>query len=665
VVSWTSDGQESAEGSPEALAEARESLRRAGKLFGSNEIESGLRLFVEVLGRLGFPLDRQVREALVAVVPDLPFTDPGRSLSGERSDRLVAAALFALGEGLSKLGAEDGACAAWNQLAACFGESDDPRVRGVVAYSWMNRARVLQRDKDWPALAVALPSALGYEELRKEKPPEQMLAAFSQLAGELNALGRAEEELEVYDDAVRLYADSEDPEVRVRVQTASVKKAFRLGQLGRMEEANATYAVVSRRYGNVVQVRGVDRAVGSDFAAYTRQAVAEREFQDGKIGDAIELINDVLDDLCRLDSPVALRRRIDCQVLLAQFFQALGDHGSAHVACTRAIDTFEEMRYSDRDPRSIGQAIHALIRDVISTHILGPAKRGGAIERLELILKSLPTDGDFGQKAAITLREGDLAKQLAELQASEWAISMRMADNEPATLREMQRRALALYGAAGPWFEAGFIDPSVDGRAVGAAMMLQTTGDAFALLSREWTDEQRALLPLPSPRVMEQHMTHTGLAEWAEDLGHPLPQTDTSDLLEPAPVRVGGPAPDLLAGFETALTHQQILDRVYTSRAAAAALQITELQRFAIEQLATAQRSTAWAGSQQPSAAAVCVPIVMIARALYTVSHEGATPEFRPIDTKHLLKQTLATPEAQEWLQEHGAAIPDWLVDES
>ena len=267
------------------------------------------------------------------------------------------------------------------------------------------------------------------------------------------------------------------------------------------------------------------------------------------------------------------------------------------------------------------------------------------------------------QKTTHILREAELAEQLAELQASEWSIRMRMADNDPATLADMRTRALALYRAAGPWFESWYDDPVGDGRAVGAAMTLQTIGDAFALLSREWTDEQRQLLPLPSPRVMEQGINQIGLPEWAEELGHPLSEIDTNDLLEPAPVKVGGPPPNLLAAFETAMTHYEILDRVYRSKAATAALQITELQRFAIDQLAAAIRLTATVSSQEPNAVAVCTPIVMIARALYIVSHEGATPDFRPIEAGTLLKETLSMPEAQEWLQEHDAAIPEWLQD--
>ena len=265
MVSWPVDGQESVEASPEAVAAALASFRRGSELFRSDEFDAALRLFLEVLGRLGFPLDQPIRDAAVSVIPDLRFTETGPVLGGKRSDRMVAGALFALGEGLIELGAEDGGFAAWDQLVACFGESDDRVFRKVVASSWMKRMQVLLRAKDFPAVAVALRSALGYEEFRRQKPPVQMLGAFLELAGELNGLGRVDEELEVYDDAVRLYADSDDPEVRAWVQTADVKKAFRLGQLGRMEEANATYAAVTGRYGTIVEAL-VERVVAGDLA---------------------------------------------------------------------------------------------------------------------------------------------------------------------------------------------------------------------------------------------------------------------------------------------------------------------------------------------------------------------------------------------------------------
>jgi hypothetical protein len=286
------------------------------------------------------------------------------------------------------------------------------------------------------------------------------------------------------------------------------------------------------------------------------------------------------------------------------------------------------------------------------------------MERLARILASIPPDPEIQRQTPATLLEGELARQLAEGQASEWLISMQMADNEPATLLKMQTRALALYRVAAPWFEVSFLEgTSIDGRAAGAAMMLQTTADAFALLSREWTDEERKRLPLPSPRVTEQHMNEIGLPQWAQALGHPLPPTDTNELLEPAPVRVAGPDPNLVAALETALTHQEILNRVYRSRQATAALQITELRRFAVDQLAVAQRLTARIRTQEPSAVAVCVPIVTVARALYTVSHEGAAPGFRPIETQSLMREALAMPDAHGWLQTHRVTVPEWLRD--
>ena len=165
--------------------------------------------------------------------------------------------------------------------------------------------------------------------------------------------------------------------------------------------------------------------------------------------------------------------------------------------------------------------------------------------------------------------------------------------------------------------------------------------------------------------MTEQRISQIGLADWAQGLGHPLPRTHANDLLEPPPVRVGGSAPNLVAAFETAMTHQEILNRVYRSKSAAAALQITELQCFAVDQLDASQRLTAWVGSQDPSSAAVCTPIVLVARALYIVSHEGATPDFRPVETRSLVRETLSTPAAHDWLQKHSVAIPGWIGDAS
>jgi tetratricopeptide (TPR) repeat protein len=659
-----SDKQQLGEASPERLAKAQAGVERARELLNNKEFEESLRPQLEALGHLGFRVDQRVLDAARSVFPQLVFEDSGSQSRGVETDAVIAHALFGVGGTLSQLGLEDAGFAALDQVVACFGESEQPRVRVFVGLSYWRQMDALFRSGSVVEAAIALQRALGYEELVRFKQPKAVLVAVVRLCFELGRLGRVEDELALCDDAVRIYGSSEDPEVRAGIQTVSVDTAFRLGQLGRMEEANATYAELRRRYGTF-STRVFEDAAAIDYLAYVGQDDAERLFRNGDVSRAIEWIKGAFDRLRPLSTPVALRRKIDCLIALARYLQELGDCGSADVVCSRALETFGELPELDRDQRSLGQAIHALLLDVISTNLLRSGSRVAAMERLTRILQNTPTDTDARQKLPSTPRERDLAKQLAELQASDWPIRIRMADNEPATLEEMRGRALSLYRAGGPWFEFGFTDPGVDGRAVGAAMLLQTTGDAYALLSREWTDKQREQLPLPSPAVTEQRISQIGLADWAQGLGHPLPRTHANDLLEPPPVRVGGSAPNLVAAFETAMTHQEILNRVYRSKSAAAALQITELQRFAVDQLDASQRLTAWVGSQDPSSAAVCTPIVLVARALYIVSHEGATPDFRPVETRSLVRETLSTPAAHDWLQKHSVAIPGWIGDAS
>lgn len=70
----------------------------------------------------------------------------------------------------------------------------------------------------------------------------------------LNALGRSEEAIAAYDEAIRRYGEAEEEVLRAPVAMALANKGITLAELERSEEAIAAYDELIRRYGEAAEV---------------------------------------------------------------------------------------------------------------------------------------------------------------------------------------------------------------------------------------------------------------------------------------------------------------------------------------------------------------------------------------------------------------------------
>jgi hypothetical protein len=90
--------------------------------------------------------------------------------------------------------------------------------------------------------------------LSDERGGFQVAAAASLNFGvTLEALGRSEEAVAVYDEVIAGYGDATEPALREQVASALVNKGVTLGALGRSEEAVAVFDEVIARYGDATE----------------------------------------------------------------------------------------------------------------------------------------------------------------------------------------------------------------------------------------------------------------------------------------------------------------------------------------------------------------------------------------------------------------------------
>ncbi len=109
-------------------------------------------------------------------------------------------------------------------------------------------------------IGAGLGSALGATALRKQlslkRELERELAALEENPSNngnkgvtLGALGRSDETIAVYDDAVARFGAAAEPALREQAATALVNEAVALGTLGRFDEEIAVYDDVAARFG--------------------------------------------------------------------------------------------------------------------------------------------------------------------------------------------------------------------------------------------------------------------------------------------------------------------------------------------------------------------------------------------------------------------------------
>ena len=148
-------------------------------------------------------------------------------------------------------------------------------------------------------------------------------------AGELDKLGRHDEELATYDEIIRRWEEASLPELRQRVSKARFDRAITLVDLGRIDEAIEAYT------------QGAGDIRASDVKTATNGACSANNLgillrKNGRVPEAISWHQRVL-DTCDRDHP-GLREQIGvAHGGLARAYVARGDNQRALAAMDAAL----------------------------------------------------------------------------------------------------------------------------------------------------------------------------------------------------------------------------------------------------------------------------------------------------------------------------------------
>jgi tetratricopeptide (TPR) repeat protein len=173
-----------------------------------------------------------------------------RAADGE--DPVVAAeALYNKGVALGALGRPVEAVAAYDQVAARFGDSANPALAGQVAWALVNRGVALGAlGRPVEAVAAYDQVAARFGDSADPALAEQVAAALGNKGVVLGELGRPEEAVAAYDQVLARFGDSADPALAEQVAKALYDKGVALVALGRPVEAVDAYDQVAARFGD-------------------------------------------------------------------------------------------------------------------------------------------------------------------------------------------------------------------------------------------------------------------------------------------------------------------------------------------------------------------------------------------------------------------------------
>jgi hypothetical protein len=207
-----------------------------------------------------------------------------------------------------------------------------------------------------------------------------------------------------------------------------------------------------------------------------------------------------------------------------------------------------------------------------------------------------------------------------------------------------------------------------------AATTLRVFADGYAILTIDWTPEERARLPLARRAESTRLLRIFGVEDWAVEHGHPLeiPERlvdETPALEEPVPLQASEieyfdgslltQLVTLMHIYELALILQRFPTGLEVMRHSALLRRMT--RTLAIVQQAAARLARIEGSSGRTGATLVGL---FIAQGLFVASHQpkgSPSPVFPPVSP---LREILHETGAHQWLTEHQAPLPSWTDNE-
>lgn len=526
-----------------------------------------------------------------------------------------------------EVGRSDERSAIYERLIARGDYTIDSSVGDIVR--WCLRKRLMETgDERTIDSYIGVVDDLAEQFQDSDEPDERILTvrALGLKAYAFSRLGRTDEEIRVYDELLRRFKDAAEPEIRVTVAESFDRKARALDRLGDLDGALATYDEALEALSESREGRGVQVLVE---ALYNKGRALRRAERDA---EAVVVF----------DSAIAAYRDL-----------ASHDDSPPKVRVTGVQSVLQKALALSR---LNGSDDLTVVRDDLVA-VLGA--------------KDVVPERSAVRPERETTSEADLAALLAEVHSGDCWLLFATAGNDAEQHREMAARALALYRDTERWLGNVETWDEPSGR---AAFVLRNVADGYAILSRWWSDRDRATLPLPTRPLLEWTLRFAGVDEWAEELGHPVELRESSDVID-ATLEV---QQDLVArhpelddeatvgkvasGLLGSLYLYELFELLRWSEQGRAVLPDDAIKSFTSWELVDARRWAARAREHDEQAGPAGLAMILIAQFLFISAHADDWSAVTPFPSRQLLCDLVREFGLASWSAELGYELPGWVL---
>jgi tetratricopeptide (TPR) repeat protein len=621
--------------------------------------------------------------------------------------RELALALMDKALALDALGRYDEVLAICDRVVAHFGGDDDAEIARRVGWAFVDKAIALEH-LDRPADAVVeYDEALRRIAAMADAPEALLVAALLNKSDALRTLKRHEEALEACSVAVRQCADAAhgDPDRRNRLAWALMKTARTHRDAGEQDAAVAVYDEVLERFDGDDDAR-VRRRVGwalvrkADLLYAGGRHEAALQSADALLGR----VGESTDHRDRRCVHAALRVKGDALRCLGREAEAVVIYASAIALADQLADGLADREYvewSARDLLETANALsglgrgeqevaardaafalleppapawlhellgRALVFQTVALENLGEAERAAQVPNTARALLGGPVEADDAPEGTRPC-DARLAELLAETLASDCFehFASRAQDRPRETYAA---RAVALYRETLPvLIGLPQADEEHDAPATHAIMALRSIADGYALLSRDRPINDSDASALPSPARMAVAVSTSGLDQWAEDHGHPLPPLAADEAQALDSIRQPREAPDaseadleaFARSFVNKLRVYDMIAAIRSARGGRDVLRGATMRDDAMDYFEDCLRWINWLPQREPDAIMAGLAMLLIAQSWHVAAWTERPLHDEWFPSRAFLREFVAAPDGLSRLAEEGVELPGWM----
>jgi tetratricopeptide (TPR) repeat protein len=552
------------------------------------------------------------------------------------------------------------ALAAADEVIARLPEPADAAAREEVAGALRQKARALER-LGRTAEAIA---AFGALATRFGDAPEAIVrgraarALFCH-ACLLAASGRRDEAVARYGEVVERFGGDADALPRHWVANALLNRALVLVDLGDHEAALAGYDALAGRFSGTAEDE-TDELVLTARAARVAPLLG--------LGRQEEAASAADEALAAYDRHVAAfgvpADAVRAETLRAAMHKARAVGGDGRDP--RVLSVYEDVlaRARPAPPPEVRSAVLAgVLMYATALSDLGFGERANALPTVvHELFGGQPDDEDPEPPPGDEPPDDEIAALLAEAWAGRAWRWFAAPDRDRPT-GELGARAADLYERTAPVIDGLAGDRDADSPGAAAALLVRTIANGCAILAHSGSVTPATCALLPVRSRMELGLRALELDRWAADQGHPLDLARSGEQVElelPPPGDPAGGVEGFPAAFALAVRTADIVAAARRSPPAAELLAGIDLRDRAASGVARAVHWAVWLGPRRPDAAPAGVAMLLLAQGVFATTWSAA-PAAAWFPSRELVRRAVAAAEVDDWLDEAGVLLPEWL----